>query len=221
MSVPSVSSRPKKSLASDLPLWGFIAVTAPLVLSPGATTAVVLRNSISSGTRGGILTAIGANSGSICYGLLTAFGFSAALERWPSVWLVLRWAGVAYLTYLGLQSVWRAFHPRLASAGPSSDPPRGDRHSLTSGFLTNVLNPSLTAFYLIVVPQFIPRAAPFARSAMILTVTHVSMAFSWHCAWAVAGATLARVLARPRPRQVLNALTGLALLALALTIALR
>jgi threonine/homoserine/homoserine lactone efflux protein len=200
-------------------VWGFIAVTAPLVLAPGASTAVVLRNSISSGTRGGILTAVGANTGSVCYGLLTAFGFSAALARWPSVWLVLRWAGVAYLTYLGLQSLWRAFHLRAVSAPTTAEPPRGDGHNVGSGFLTNVLNPSLMAYYLIVVPQFIPRSAPFARSAMILTLTHISMAFSWHCAWAVAGATLARALSRPRPRLILHVLTGLALLALAVTVA--
>lgn len=206
-------------MGSELPVWGFIAVTAPLVLSPGATTTVVLRNSISGGARSGVLTAVGANSGSFCYGLLTAFGFSAALGRWPSVWLALRWAGVAYLTYLGLQSVWRAFHTRAAVVPPSPDTPRSDRHSLTSGFLTNVLNPSLTAFYLIIVPQFIPRAAPFARSAMILTLLHVAMAFSWHCAWSYAGATLARVLSRPRPRRALNAATGVALLGLAFKVA--
>lgn len=201
-------------------MWGFIAVTAPLVLAPGASTAVVLRNSISSGTRGGILTAVGANTGSVCYGLLTAFGFSAALARWPSVWLVLRWAGVAYLTYLGLQSLWRAFHLRALSPSTGTEPPRGDGHNVSSGFITNVLNPSLMAYYLIVVPQFIPRSAPFARSAMILTVTHISMAFSWHCAWAVAGATLARALSRPRPRLILHVLTGIALLALAVKVAI-
>jgi threonine/homoserine/homoserine lactone efflux protein len=206
-------------LGSELPLWGFIAVTAPLVLSPGATTAVVLRNSISSGTRGGILTAVGANSGSVGYGLLTAFGFAAALTRWPSIWLGLRWTGVAYLAFLGLQSLWRAFHLRATETATITEPPRSDRESVTSGFLTNVLNPSLMAFYLIVVPQFIPRGAPFARSAMILTLTHISMAFSWHCAWAIAGATLARALSRPRPRQALHVLTGVALLALAVTVA--
>ena len=202
-----------------LPLLGFIALTAPLVISPGATTAVVLRNSIAGGTRSGILTAIGANAGSVCYGLLTAFGFSAALQRWPAAWRVLRWAGVAYLTYLGVQSLWRAFHLRKSAAALAADGPRGDRESVTSGFLTNVLNPSLTAFYLIVIPQFIPRGAPFTRSALVLTATHVSMAFSWHCVWALAGATLARALARPRPRQVLHVITGIALLALALTLA--
>ena len=67
---------------------------------------------------------------------------------------------------------------------------------MTSGFLTNMLNPSLAAFYLIVLPQFVPRGAPFVRGALTLTAIHVSMALSWHLAWALAGGTLARVLSR-------------------------
>ena len=196
-----------------------MAVTAPLVLSPGPSTAVVLRNSIAAGARGGFFTALGANSGSLCYGVLVAFGFAAALQRWPSVWLVLRWGGVAYLAWLGIGSLYRAFHAGAALAAAAAGPPRGWWGSFASGFVTNVLNPSLAAFYLIVVPQFIPRGAPFTQSALMLTAIHVGMAFSWHIAWALAGATLARVLARRRPRQVLDVITGLALLILAVKVA--
>lgn len=202
-----------------LPVWGFVAVTAPLVLSPGPSTAVVLRNSIAGGARGGLLTALGANSGSLSYGLLVAYGFAAALERWPAVWLALRWGGVAYLSWLGVQSLRRAFRGRHGAAStPPAAPMRAGWQAFGSGYLTNVLNPSLAAFYLIVIPQFIPRDADFAGSALALTAIHVTMAFSWHTAWAVAGATLAKALARPRPRQVLDALTGIALLGLALKI---
>ena len=74
----------------EIPVWGFIAVTLPLVLTPGASTAVVLRNSLAGGMRAGVATAIGVNSGSICYGLLTAFGFALALQRWPAAWVALR-----------------------------------------------------------------------------------------------------------------------------------
>jgi len=202
-----------------LPVWGFIAVTAPLVLSPGATTAVVLRNSIGGGTRAGLFTALGANSGSACYGLLTAFGFALALQRWPSVWLVLRWAGVAYLTWLGLQSLSRVFRSRAAAGTGTDERPLDGWRSFTSGYITNVLNPSLAAFYLIVVPQFVPREAPFAGSVLTLMLIHISMAASWHAAWAVAGATLARVLSRRRPRQLLDAVTGIALIWLAAKVA--
>jgi threonine/homoserine/homoserine lactone efflux protein len=203
-----------------LPVWGFVAVTAPLVLSPGPSTAVVLRNSIAAGARGGIFTALGANAGSTCYGLLVAVGFAAALQRWPSVWLLLRWGGVAYLTFLGMQSLRRAFHTRAALAAGAAAPTRAWWQSFGSGFVTNVLNPSLAAFYLIVLPQFIPREAAFTPSVLILTAIHVSMAFSWHVSWALAGATLARVLSRRRPRQALDLATGVALLALAVKVAI-
>ena len=194
-------------------------MTAPLVLSPGPSTAVVLRNSIAAGARGGFYTALGANSGSMCYGLLVAFGFAAAIQRWPWVWLVLRWGGVAYLTWLGIQSLRRAFHVHAAVADPGAAAPREWWQSFGSGFATNVLNPSLAAFYLIVLPQFIPRSAPFTSGVMTLTAVHVGMAFSWHLSWALAGATLARVLSRRRPRQVLDVVTGVTLLILAIKVA--
>jgi threonine/homoserine/homoserine lactone efflux protein len=56
---------------------------------------------------------------------------------------------------------------------------------------------------------------------LTLTAVHAAMAFSWHLAWVLAGATLARVLSRRGPRQVLDVLTGVALLALAVEVLLR
>ena len=102
-----------------LELGVFFAVTVPLVATPGASTAVVLRNSIAGGTRAGLFTAVGCNTASVCYGLLTAFGFAAALQEWPSTWLVLRVAGVVYLAWLGFSSLARA----IRGAGG-----RGARH---------------------------------------------------------------------------------------------
>jgi len=202
------------------PAWGFIAVTAPLVLSPGPSTAVVLRNSMAGGARAGLLTAVGANSGSLCYGLLTALGFAATLQRWPSAWLVLRWTGVAYLSWLGLLSLHRALRAHQPIAAGQVDSTRDWWSAVSTGFLTNILNPSLAAFYLIVLPQFVPRDAPFVRGALTLTAIHIVMAGSWHTAWALAGGTLARVLSRQRPRQILDVLTALALLGLGLKVAL-
>ena len=73
-----------------MPVWSFLAVTVPLVLTPGASTAVVLRNSISGGMRAGVETAAGVNSGSAVYGLVSAFGLAVALRKWPAMWVALR-----------------------------------------------------------------------------------------------------------------------------------
>jgi len=203
-----------------IPVWGFVAITLPLVATPGASTGVVLRNSIAGGARAGLLTALGCNTGSLCYGLLTAFGFAVALQRWPSAWLVLRVVGVGYLAWLGCVALVRA--SRFDARRPIDAIPAGQApwRSISSGFLTNFFNPSVAAFYLIVLPQFIPRGAPFARSAMILTTIHISMAVAWHVCWAFAGASMARILSSGLPRRALEATSGIALIALALKVAL-
>lgn len=204
-----------------LNVWAFTAITAPLVATPGASTAVVLRNSLAGGVRSGVATAVGTNSGSICYGVLTAFGMSAALERWPLVWLALRIGGAAYLAWLGLRSLQRAATYTQPDAAIAALLPRPRLvRSVREGFLTNVLNPSLATYYLVIVPQFIPREAPFVKSALILTAIHVSMAATWHITWALAGGTLSETLSRTKPRRVLEAISGTALLALALKVAI-
>ena len=203
-----------------IPVWGFVAVTLPLVLTPGVSTAVVLRNSLAGGTRAGIFTAIGANSGSVCYGLLSAFGFSLALQRWPVAWSVLRTGGVLYMAWLGLKSIHRAL--TLDQRELVAMPVAGDRglwRSLSEGFATNALNPAIATFYLVLLPQFIPRGAPVVASALLLTAIHVGLAASWHVTWAAAGGTLSRTLAAPRPRQILEMTTGVMLFALAIKIA--
>jgi threonine/homoserine/homoserine lactone efflux protein len=200
-------------------IWAFLVLTIPLVLTPGASTAVVLRNSIAGGTRTGLFTALGCNAGNLFYGLLTAFGFAVALRQWPTAWIVLRVLGVAYLAYLGVRSLRRAFNEPAMTMGQGQDGPRDPLHSFTSGFLTNFLNPSLAAFYFIVLPQFIPQHVPFARSALILAAIHVTIALTWHTVLAVTGSTMARLLSAGRPRQALDIVTGLALLALAWKVA--
>ena len=130
-----------------LNLWGFAAITVPLVATPGASTAVVLRNSLAAGVASGVATAIGVNTGSICYGLVTAS-------------------------------------------------------------------------YLLILPQFIPRDAPPVPSALTLTAFHVVLALSWHLTWAAAGGTLSATLSRTRPRHILEGISGVALLGLALKLLL-
>jgi threonine/homoserine/homoserine lactone efflux protein len=204
-----------------IPLWGFLAVTVPLVLTPGASTAIVLRNSLASGTRAGLVTAVGANAGSLCYGLLCAFGFAVVLQRWPTIWLVLRGVGVIYLSWLGVVSIRRAFgggdHPPTALNAPRSTAQVSA--PLLDGFITNVANPAIATYYFVILPQFIPRGAPIVRTALLLTAVHIGLALTWHAVWATAGGALSRGLSQSRPRRILDCAAGLALLALAAKLA--
>jgi threonine/homoserine/homoserine lactone efflux protein len=201
---------------------GFLAVTIALVLVPGASTAVVLRNSITGGVRAGVETAVGVNTGTLFYGVLSAFGLALALRRWPAVWTVVRIAGIGYLAWLGLQSIWRAIRPPQARDPASgAHGARSALQNVREGFLTNALNPAIATFYIVVAPQFVPRGAPVMRTMLILSAVHVAVAFTWHVVWAAAGGALARALSGGRPRRVLDACAGTALVALAIRMGLR
>jgi threonine/homoserine/homoserine lactone efflux protein len=201
---------------SVLPVWSFLAVTLPLVLTPGASTAVVLRNSIGGGVRAGVETAAGVNSGSVVYGFLSAFGLAIALRRWPSAWMVLRLAGGGYLAWLGVRSLYAAIRPRAPRPNlVAAREPRATIVNLYEGFLTNLFNPAIATFYLVVVPQFVPRGAPVARSVLSLMLLHVTTALSWHLVWAAAGGTLARTITTGPARRVLDGATAAALVFLA------
>jgi len=202
--------------------WAFAAITVPFVMSPGASTALVLRNSVAGGVRAGIETALGVNASSVCYGLLTSFGVALLLQRFPVAWATMRIAGALYLSWLGAVSLMRAFTDRVRSAPArtADGEPRPVARNVTEGFITNMLNPSIAAFYLLIVPQFVPRTAPVRVSVLMLTAMHVSLALTWHCSWAAAGGTLSSTLSRRGPRRAIEALMGTALLAIAAKVAL-
>jgi threonine/homoserine/homoserine lactone efflux protein len=197
-------------------IWSFLAVTVPLVLTPGASTAVVLRNSLEGGTRAGLQTAVGVNTGSLVLGLLCAFGFAVALSRWPGVWWALRIVGCVYLAWLGLRSITRALRPPVVVTSPTAPVAVAAHKNFREGFLTNMSNPALATFYFLILPQFVPRGAPVVQWVLLLTAIHIALAFSWHAVWAAAGGTLVHILAAGRIRRALDAAAGVALILLAI-----
>jgi threonine/homoserine/homoserine lactone efflux protein len=164
-------------------------------------------------------TVIGVNTGSVCFGLLCAFGFTLVLRQFPQSWMILRIAGFVYLGWLGIQSLRRAKTQPPASAARVAEGPAAAAgltfRDFREGFITNVSNPALATFYFIVLPGFLPGTGSFARGVLMLTAVHVTIAATWHTVWAVAGGTLAPVLSSGRPRQVLDAASGIALIYLA------
>jgi threonine/homoserine/homoserine lactone efflux protein len=214
-----------------LNIWAFVAVTLPLVLTPGVSTAVVLRTGVTRGTAAAIVTAAGLNASSLTYGVMAALGLPAVARRWPIVLVVLRYAGGASLLWMGASATVRGIsrfrgastssEERPPSDGTFGDVARADNARLfVEGYIANTLNPPIAAFYFLILPQFVPAGDPAVRSTLVLTLIHVSMAGTWHVAWAIAGGALAARLSAGRPRASLEIGTGVALSALALAIIL-
>ena len=105
-----------------------------------------------------------------------------------------------------------------ADAARLEDASRRDVPAFRQGLTVNLLNPSITTFYLVVVPGFVAPSAGAAGFGL-LAAMHVVIAFCCHAAWATAFDRLKTIFARPAFARTLDALTALALFALAIRIA--
>jgi threonine/homoserine/homoserine lactone efflux protein len=208
----------------DARYFAFAALSALLVISPGATLAVVVETALTEGRRAALLTVLGVGIANATLAVATAFGLSVVFDQWPAALHAVRLAGAAYLGYLGLRGLWLALFPgRWKSppekvTAPISNPAPETEPVFFSwvmrGVLTNLLNPPVLIFYMTVVPQFIGPRDLFLPRALLLGATHVAMSVMWQGACGIAVGLAAEHMARPAVRRTLEGITGLVLVAL-------
>jgi threonine/homoserine/homoserine lactone efflux protein len=190
-----------------------------LTLAPGPDFAVVSRNAVVGGRVAGLWTALGVSASNVVQGSAVALGLGALIVRSQPAFEAIRWAGVVYLVWLGLQalrSAWRGPAQALSDAGTTPiGPRRGDGfRRWRQGFLSNITNPKVLVFYLSVLPQFLHPGSP-AVDALALAYTHAVLGLSWLSVLVMALHTMRRWIGRRRVRQALDAVTGTVLLGFA------
>jgi threonine/homoserine/homoserine lactone efflux protein len=192
----------------------FAALSALLVISPGATLAVVVETALGYGRRAALLTVAGVGLGNAILAAAAAFGLSVLVDRSPSALAVIRLAGGAYLAYLGLRGVWRALSASRRTAEtemgtvPFSEKGTVPISFVARGALTNLLNPPVILFYLTMVPQFIGPQDPYLARALVLGATHVAMSVIWQGSCGLAVGMAANHMGRPAVRRTLEGVTG-------------
>lgn len=141
-------------------LLAFALVVGLLTITPGIDTALVLRTAAvaSRGRAWGAVTGI--QAGTFVWGAAAAVGVSALLAASQVAYDILRFAGALYLLWIGLRLLWSAV--RGARHAEPAINPRSDSFlvGFRQGALTNLLNPKVGAFYVALLPQFIPESAP-------------------------------------------------------------
>jgi len=216
----------------------YATISALLVVSPGATMAVVLETVMGEGRVAGLLTVVGINIGNSTLALASALGMAVVFHRWPSALEAVQIGGAAYLAYLGLRGLWFAWRGRPKGTGLTPrdttevDPGAGDAAPearadvaakvggarlgpcLRRGIITNLLNPPVVLFYMTLLPQFIGPQDPFFARFLLLAATHVGMSLVWLSLYAFTLGVLADRFARPAVRRSLEGVTGLLLVGL-------
>jgi threonine/homoserine/homoserine lactone efflux protein len=223
----------------DARYFAYATISAALVISPGATMAVVMETAIGEGRVAAMYTVLGVNIGNSTLALTSALGMSFVFMHWPWTLPAVKAAGAAYLAYLGLRGLWFAWRPRTAGHGTGlarqgavpangaaglADAQPGHisrRAAVVRGITTNLLNPPVILFYMTFLPQFIGPEDPFFGRFIVLAATHVSMSLVWLSIYAAALGVLAERMARPRVRRALEALTGTLLVGIGVRLLIR
>jgi threonine/homoserine/homoserine lactone efflux protein len=134
----------------------FMAFAALLAVAPGPDTFLALRATVVGGRRRGWLTTIGITVAGAIQGTLAATGLGAVLTASEPVFQTIRWAGVAYLTWLGVSAIRDALRRDGAVwAVGSRTSEVTAATALRQGFVCNITNPKVLAFNLAVLPQFV------------------------------------------------------------------
>ena len=164
----------------------FAIVAGLLTLRPGLDTALVLRAAVTNGRSYAFATALGVNSGVLVWGVGAAAGVSALLTASTAAYAVLRFVGAAYMVILGsrfLRDAWlsrRAATVEFGSGGGDGRRPTGGiAVAWRRGFITNLANPKVVAFYVALLPQFIPRGSPHILVGLILATVHNVEGVAW------------------------------------------
>jgi threonine/homoserine/homoserine lactone efflux protein len=148
-------------------LWLFIVSGLLLNVTPGPDTAYIVGRSLQLGWRGGVVAALGIGAGCLLHVFAAAIGLSALLAASSAAFTLVKWAGAAYLCFLGVKMLLaRAASPAAAAATATGT--ISLRQVFVQGALTNALNPKVALFFLAFLPQFVATDSPHKAAAFTL-----------------------------------------------------
>jgi len=192
----------------------FMTGAIALLLIPGPAVLYILSRSIGQGRPAGLVSAMGIAVGSLFHVAAATLGLSALLVSSVAAFQAVKYAGAAYLIYLGIRTLRSAdTHLLQPSAGG-----RSLHNVFGQGVLVNLLNPKTALFFLAFLPQFVdPTRGHATLQILELGVLFSLMGWMSDSVWALlAGAFAAHIRGNARIRKVQRSVSGGTLIALGL-----
>ena len=191
----------------------FVGVSLLVICTPGQDTALTIRNTLAGGRRSGIATAIGVAAGQATWTVATAAGLAVVLMASAPFFLALRLAGAAYLVYLGIRTLTTLGKHETAPARFGGRA----RRALAQGFLSNLSNAKMVAFFVSLLPPFAGPRPSFAL-LLLLGLNFSMLTLAWLAGYAAAVERLGAWLRRSSVRRALDAALGAVLVGLGLKV---
>jgi threonine/homoserine/homoserine lactone efflux protein len=191
----------------------FAAASLAILVIPGPAVLFIVTRSLEHGRRAGLVSMLGVESGGLVHVGFATVGLSALLASSNAAFSVVRYAGAAYLIWLGIGRL------RRAGLEPPADATRArvaHARLFRQGVIVNVLNPKVTIFFLAFLPQFADRSAgPVAPQLLVLGLLYTLIAIVSDGCYALAAGSLGDRLRRsPRVRALIERTSGAIYIAL-------
>ncbi len=160
-----------------------VAIGCFAVMSPGANFAITLRNSLIYSRATGVYTAVGLAIGNFVHATYSLLGIGVVISQSVVLFNTVKWLGAVYLFYIGIKSL-QAKKPTEQVTPIQRTQVMSHLAAIRTGFLTNLLNPKVTLFFLALFTQIIQPTTPLLIQA-IYGLTMVGMEFTWFALVAV------------------------------------
>ena len=166
-------------------IFTYIAIVGMMVLLPGADTILLIKNTISHGTKAGLYTMMGMATGTTFWTLIAVLGLSMLIAQSVVLFSIIKYLGAAYLIYLGIKSFFAKSSlpleqtqeiPSTSLPAPSNS---NNKSSFMQAFLSNILNPKAVLVYITIMPQFINVNGNVNQQLIILGSIATILAVVW------------------------------------------
>ena len=191
----------------------FLGAAILIALTPGADTALVVRNALAAGAAPARRTALGSSTGLLVWGAASACGVAAVLNASAEAFTAVKLLGGVYLVWLGVQAIRHA-GGRLETGRAHGGSP------FRQGLLCNLLNPKAGVFFTALLPQFVSPQDPALAVSLLLTAIAAVTSLMWLTVYATLVPRAGDVLRRQPVRRAIDRVTGTVLIGLGVRLAL-
>jgi len=192
-------------------ILAFIAVATLLVVSPGPNGFLITKTVPLSGQKAGFANIWGFVAAFYVHGTLSIFGISVLLVQSAQAFFIFKILGAAYLIWIGIKALVSAIKggaSNLPESSPRNIKSVSMKAAFTQGFLTNVLNPKVSIFYLAAFPQFIA-VNEGIMSAYLLVTAHSVVNLVWFSLMVFMLSRIKKATNNAEFKRWLNSITGI------------
>jgi threonine/homoserine/homoserine lactone efflux protein len=179
----------------------FITAAIIMLITPGPAVLYIVARSIEQGRLAGFISALGVALGGLCHVIFAALGLSIILLQSAAAFSIVKYAGAAYLIYLGLMKV---IHKQKSSFQIGLK--RKKLFKLfTQGFIVNLLNPKTALFFMAFLPQFVtPQQGPIPFQVIYLGMLFITLAILSDSFYALLAGSMRKLLTNSKAVNILN-----------------